>query len=648
MSDENQDAATPSRASVSGLSSKFFYWILGIAGAAAAAFFSGILNGGLQSSSESFSAKLAEGLCEMRTSMPSGAESEFIVLISPFAGDASGEVTARVVNSFHGAEFKALRTCEHVGFDVGKDTGAAEKDVVARSKAILKKYRADLLIFGDVVHQNDAVEMWIVDEDGGGCDAHPVKMKFQDGFAPESAGVGETLRRQIVAESVKQMAAACNHDANLDWKGVERRTKKVKDYLARQNSLSPTELSEIKETYSDAMFQIYQNTRNEEWFKAALEFDLGEARKMPAPEAKVAARWYFAASYLMRTKWMISGKGGDLKTAMDYIDESISLSPAFYNVSQRGYLHQSDKNFMAAAVDFESAAKMEPKNSGIYVDLAATLNAAGERDRALDAYNTAIKLDPSNAGAFSARCYYWILAPDLDRALADCNEAIRQDPSLSKAYATRRFIWMKKGDQKQAIADATAYITIEPSEGYGYLKRAESWVALGSFDKAIQDLQQAAKRGARVPQTMFEIATVEFDIGMYEAAAADFKIAGPHRDSEKSKVWESLAKAKFLKAPKADVASASHDGETKITGTAFFVKLFAGEASNEQLQSELTKAATLDKDAKCSADFFGGEYLAIAGKTQQAKKLLASALSECDRLSYEFSSATAEGYRLGH
>ena len=74
-------------------------------------------------------------------------------------------------------------------------------------------------------------------------------------------------------------------------------------------------------------------------------------------------------------------------------------------------------------------------------------------DEAIVEFDEAARLDPKYAQAYTDRGLAYARKGDLDRALADYNEVLRLDPKLALAYAGRGNAYAKKGDLDRAFAD---------------------------------------------------------------------------------------------------------------------------------------------------------------------------------------------------
>jgi len=73
--------------------------------------------------------------------------------------------------------------------------------------------------------------------------------------------------------------------------------------------------------------------------------------------------------------------------------------------------------------------------------------AAGDYDKAIEAYNNAVDRDPNNADLYYHRGLAYQEKGNYDRAIADFSQAIRLNPTLDEAYAARNKATQSKGSQ---------------------------------------------------------------------------------------------------------------------------------------------------------------------------------------------------------
>jgi tetratricopeptide (TPR) repeat protein len=132
-----------------------------------------------------------------------------------------------------------------------------------------------------------------------------------------------------------------------------------------------------------------------------------------------------------------------------------------------------------AALKFDAAIKLYPRNALAYVGRAQVYEGQGNRDRALEEYNQALKFAPTCFVAFNSRCYSRAIVGDLQAALADCNEALRLYQGSAGTLDSRGFVYLKMGDLDKAIADYDAALKIDPDHARSLFGRGKARIMKG-------------------------------------------------------------------------------------------------------------------------------------------------------------------------
>ena len=158
--------------------------------------------------------------------------------------------------------------------------------------------------------------------------------------------------------------------------------------------------------------------------------------------------------------------------------------------------HDTAKRYLDNAFkDYDTAIKLDPKNSWSYVARAVGYESLEEYDKALADYNKAIELDPKNKEAYQAR-------GDLYSKLKDPVNAAK-DYELSGTDENKKFDgfdyvslgdkYKEANDYSHAIENYTKAIEMEPEFAYAdhrfsaYNARATVYIGQGKYDKALSD-----------------------------------------------------------------------------------------------------------------------------------------------------------------
>ena len=94
----------------------------------------------------------------------------------------------------------------------------------------------------------------------------------------------------------------------------------------------------------------------------------------------------------------------------------------------RAYVHERQKHYDLARVDYESFLAIQPLNLEARLGLAHILQKMGRRSDAMDVLNQIVQMFPDSADAYAARAAFETKYLQYELALYDWNEAIRLRP----------------------------------------------------------------------------------------------------------------------------------------------------------------------------------------------------------------------------
>ena len=157
------------------------------------------------------------------------------------------------------------------------------------------------------------------------------------------------------------------------------------------------------------------------------------------------------------------------------ISEAISSAPSSTSMPRSGLRRRTrarsprgrspgapSSEFVALARDFDRAVEIDPNDARLRNERGATLQAAGQPDRALADFTEAIRLDGKFARARANRGLVQLVRNNLDAAIADLDEALRLAPADVDALINRGTALQLKGDLERARADYDAALRIAP------------------------------------------------------------------------------------------------------------------------------------------------------------------------------------------
>src|SRR5262249_41779032 len=112
-------------------------------------------------------------LCEHEKASIKFVDDKFSMLVSPLQGDTTGAQTDKIMTAFTGqGDVQLVKICQSLQIGVGDEFVTEQINAVDRGQALLKKWHADLILFGKVVIADNSLHIWTVNQHGG-CDLSP-------------------------------------------------------------------------------------------------------------------------------------------------------------------------------------------------------------------------------------------------------------------------------------------------------------------------------------------------------------------------------------------------------------------------------------------------------------------------------------------
>jgi lipoprotein NlpI len=256
-------------------------------------------------------------------------------------------------------------------------------------------------------------------------------------------------------------------------------------------------------------------------------------------------------------------------------------------------------------------------------------------------------LDRSDlAKAYFTRAAEWASQGKHDRAIQDLDMAIELDPKVAGQYLNRALSLSERGEHERAIRDYAAAIKLAPDDVRMYIGRAVEWTVLGDYKRALADYDEVIRRQPKNMNGHFGRGRVRFYAGEFMQAASDFLRAHQLDASIYTAVWL------FLARKRADIPgeqTLAQDAGTSGAGEwpEPIVALYLGKLSPEAVQKAATHPdPTRQRDRRCEANFYIGEWHVTRGEREAAVRLLDSARSGCPTSFMEHEGAVAELRRL--
>lgn len=114
-------------------------------------------------------------------------------------------------------------------------------------------------------------------------------------------------------------------------------------------------------------------------------------------------------------------------------------------------------------------------------------------DKALNDYNTAIKLDPKNSFSYAARAVYYEALEEYNKALADYNKAIELNPKDKEVRQARGDLYTKLKDPSNAVKDYNLSQNDEKKkfDGFDYVSLGDKYKEANDYPHAIENYTKA-------------------------------------------------------------------------------------------------------------------------------------------------------------
>jgi len=156
-----------------------------------------------------------------------------------------------------------------------------------------------------------------------------------------------------------------------------------------------------------------------------------------------------------------------------------------------GYVAQGDKQH--ALDDYNTAVKFAPKYAQPYYYRGVFYAGQTDVEAALRDFDTALSLNPQFIPALLERAKIHKTQNDLSGALADYSEAIRLKPKKAAAWTERGYVCLLQHDYESAIKDEAEAIRLDPKLARAWYLRGAAYGNLGDSPNAVSDVATAVR-----------------------------------------------------------------------------------------------------------------------------------------------------------
>jgi Tfp pilus assembly protein PilF len=155
------------------------------------------------------------------------------------------------------------------------------------------------------------------------------------------------------------------------------------------------------------------------------------------------------------------------------------------------YFAQGDRQ--RALEDYNSAIKLAPKNAKLYYNRGVFYAAQTNAEAALRDLDTALSINPKFVVALQQRAKIYLTQDNFDGALADYSEAVRLQPKTAVLWSERGYVCLRQGSYDSAIKDETEAIRLDPKLARAYFLRGAAFGDLGNTPNALSDIVIAVR-----------------------------------------------------------------------------------------------------------------------------------------------------------
>jgi len=192
-----------------------------------------------------------------------------------------------------------------------------------------------------------------------------------------------------------------------------------------------------RDTECLAAYAWLQNLQGK--YEAAIA-TLGKARSILPRSAWVP--------YRMAVSYFFLGKFGQAETDCQ---EALQLDPKYAPAYMlRGIVKLNEKHFEAARIDFSKAVDLAPDNPLFHRQLGIALYDSGKTALASEQFDVALRGNPKDAAGYYWRAKSLQARGEKDKAIADLNTVIALQPAYTEAYTELARLYTETGQPSRA------------------------------------------------------------------------------------------------------------------------------------------------------------------------------------------------------
>jgi len=183
-----------------------------------------------------------------------------------------------------------------------------------------------------------------------------------------------------------------------------------------------------------------------------------------------------------------------------------------------GRLYLQSQSLEKSALEFQTAARLAPKDEHAVISLGHVYLRIGKDDEALKAYREANRLSPHVAAVHAGLGTIYYHKKDYSKAGPEYEQALKIDPSLSEARYNLSLIYEKNGDLPKAMKEWQTLLDQDPNESQARERLARAYFRLGKYKEAVSEYSTLSQVRQESPEVYFALGESEI---MLAAALTD-------------------------------------------------------------------------------------------------------------------------------
>ena len=163
----------------------------------------------------------------------------------------------------------------------------------------------------------------------------------------------------------------------------------------------------------------------------------------------------------------------------------------FYPFVNRAMAYYAEGDKQHALDDYNTAIQVAPKRAQPYYYRGVFYAAQTDGDAALRDFETALSIDPKLVAALRQRAITYLRQMNFSSAIADFSEAIRLQPKTAALWSERGYVCLLQRDYESAVKDEAEAIRLDPKLARAYFLRGAAFGDLGNSPSAVSDIVTA-------------------------------------------------------------------------------------------------------------------------------------------------------------